>query len=70
MYKAMYDEEEQKKIISLWHGNIINEILNGESEARRCVERIRLDIDQVQNEYIRSWMLGALKMKMKLKKTP
>ena len=40
---------------------------NGESEARRCVERTKLDIHRAPNESIRSWILGTLKMKRKLK---
>ena len=66
----MHDDEDQKKILSQWHGNVLNEMLNGESESRRHVERTKLDIDRAPNESIRSWMLEALKMKMKLKKHP
>ena len=50
--------------------NVFDEMMNGESEATRHVERTKLDIDQDQNESIRSWTLGALKMKRKLKKHP
>ena len=68
--KVMHDEEEQKKRLSQWHGNVLNEMLNGESEARRNVERTRLNIDRAPNGSIRFWTLGALKMKRKLKKYP
>ena len=68
--KVMHDEEEQKKRLSQWCGNALNEMLNGESEARRHVERTRLNIDRAPNEHVRSWMLEALKMKKKLKKHP
>ena len=44
--------------------------MNGESEVRRYAERTKLEIDRAQNETIRSWILGALKMKRKLKKNP
>ena len=43
---------------------------NGESKARRCIERTKLDIDRALNESFRSWILGVLKMKRKLKKQP
>ena len=43
---------------------------NGESEARRCVERTIIDTDRSTNESIRSYSLGALKMKRKLKNIP
>ena len=43
-------------------------MINGECEARRHTERTKLDIDRAQNENIKAWALGALKMKMKLKK--
>ena len=45
-------------------------MLNGESEERRNVERTRLNVNRFPNESIRSWTLGALKMKRKLKKHP
>ena len=38
---AMYDEE---------HENVIDEMMNGERESRRHVERTKLDVDRVQNE--------------------
>ena len=38
-------------------------MLHGESEERRCVEIYKLDIGRAPNESIRSWMLGALKIK-------
>ena len=66
----MHDEEEQKKRLIQWYGNVLNEMLNGESEVRRHVERNRLNVDRSPNESIRSWTLGALKMKRKLKKHP
>ena len=66
----MNDEEELKKRLSQWHGKLLNEMLNGESEERRWVERTKLNIDRAPNESFRSWMLGALKNKRKLKKHP
>ena len=36
-------------------------MMNGEREARRHVERSKLDIDRVKNENIRFWINGALK---------
>ena len=68
--KEMHDEEEKKKRLSQWYGNLLNKMLNGESEARSNVERTRLNIDQAPNESIRSWTIGALKMKRKLRKHP
>ena len=65
----MHDEEE-KKILTQWCEIVLDEMMNGESEARRHVERTKLDIDRAQNENVRSRMLGALKMKRKLKKHP
>ena len=53
-----------------WYGNVFNEMINGEREARRFFERTKLDIDRAPNESIRSWMLGALKLKRKPKKHP
>ena len=64
----MHEEEEQNKRLSQWYGNVLNEMTNGESEARSHVERTRLNIDQSPNESIRYWMLGELTMKRKLKK--
>ena len=66
--KIMYDEEEQMKRLSQWYVNVLNEMANGEIEARRYVERTKLNIDRALNESIRSWTLGALKIKRKLKK--
>ena len=66
----MHDEEEQRKILIQWYGNVLNEMANGESEARRYFERTRLNIDRAPNDSIRSWILRALKMKRKLKKYP
>ena len=65
----MHDEEE-KKILTQWCEIVLDEMMNGESEARRHTGRTKLDIDRAHNESIRSWMLGALKMKRKLKKYP
>ena len=48
----------------------MNEMENGEIEARRHAERTRLDMNRLTNEHIRSWLLGALKMKRKLKEHP
>ena len=48
----------------------MNEMENGEIAARRHVERTKLDTNRSTNESIRSWTLGALKMKMKLKEHP
>ena len=44
--------------------------MNREFEARRHVERTKLEIDRAQNENIRAWTLGAFKMKRKLMKRP
>ena len=66
----MHDEEEKKKRLSQWCGNLFDEMKNGECDARTCAKRTKLDVDRVQNEIIRAWMLGALKMKRKLKKCP
>ena len=49
---------------------MLDEMMNGESEARMHVERTKLEDDRAQNENIRSWMLGALKMKRRIKKCP
>ena len=67
---AIHSEEEQKKVLIQSHGNMFDEMMNGESEARRHAERTKFEIDRAQNETIRSWILGALKMKRKLKKHP
>ena len=56
-HNVMHDEEEQTKRLTQWHGNMFDE-MNGESEARRHVERTKLDTDRAPNESIRSWMLG------------
>ena len=66
---ATCDEEEQKKRLTQWCGKVFDE-MNGEIEARRHVERTNLDDDRCKNETIRSWILRALKLKWKLKKTP
>ena len=58
--KVMNDEEEQKKKLNQWYGNVLNEMLNGESTY---VERTRLNIDRSPKESIRSWILGAWKWK-------
>ena len=42
----------------------------GESEARKNAERTKLNVDRLQHEIIRSWMLGLLKIKRKVKKHP
>ena len=68
--KVMHEEEEQKKRIIQWHGNVFNKMLNGESESRRNVERTRLNVDRASNDSIRSCVPGVLNMKMKLKKHP
>ena len=60
----------KKKRLSHWYGNVIKEMLNNESEAGRCIERTRLNIDRAPNESIRSWILRVLKMKRKIKKCP
>ena len=52
-HNAMYDDEEQKKRLTQWHGKVFDE-MNGESEARRHVETTNLDVDRCQNETIRS----------------
>ena len=46
---------------------MFNEMINGESESRRHVEIKKMEIDRAPNECVRFWMLGALKMKRKLK---
>ena len=43
---------------------------NGESEERRHSERTRLDMNRQTNESIRFLMIGALKIKRKLKEHP
>ena len=59
--KAVHEEEEPKKRLSQCHGNFLNDMMNGESEERRHVERTKLDTDRAPNESIRSWMLGQFK---------
>ena len=48
----------------------MNEMENGEIETRRCAERTRPDANRSANESIRSWTLGASKIKRKLKECP
>ena len=48
----MNEEEEQKKRLSQWYGNVLKEMENGENEARSYVERTRINIDQAPNESI------------------
>lgn len=48
----MHDEEEQRTRLSQWYGNVLNEMLNEENEAKRHVERIRLDVYRAPNESI------------------
>ena len=67
---VMHDEEDQKKQLTQWHGNVLDKMMNGEREGRRFAESTKLEIDQDPNENIRSWILGALKIKRKLKKCP
>ena len=43
---------------------------NVEIETIRYAEKTKLDINRSTNESIRSWILGALKMKRKLKEYP
>ena len=57
----------QRERLRQWHNNVMNEMETGEIEARSHVERTRLDKNRPPTESIRSWMLGALKMKRKLK---
>ena len=48
----MYDEEDQKKLLNQWHGNFLDETMNGDREARRHAERTKLDVDRTQNKNI------------------
>ena len=41
---------------------------NGECDERKHAERTELDLDRSENDTIKAWTLGALKMKRKLKK--
>ena len=66
--KVLQHEEKQKKRLSQCCVNFLNETLNGESKARRCHERTKLDIDRSPNETIVCWILRELKIRMKLKK--
>ena len=52
----MHDAEEQKKRLNQWYGNVFDEMMNREREARRNAERTKLDIDRAQNENIRYWI--------------
>ena len=49
---------------------MLNEIANAESKAIMHFEGTKLYIDRVSNESIRCWILGALKIKRKLKNHP
>ena len=49
---------------------MLNEILTSESKEISYVEITILNIDPAPNESIRSWALGALKMKRKFNKHP
>ena len=69
-YKEMHNEEEQKKILTQQYQSVFDEMMSGDSEERRNVERAKLDVNRAQNQNIRSRILGSLKMKVKLKKYP
>ena len=43
---------------------------NGECDERKYVERTELDFDRSDNETIKFWMLGTIKMKRTLKNYP
>ena len=47
---------------------MLDEMMSGESEARRRAERTKLGIDRDQNKTIRSWIIRVLKIKRKPKK--
>lgn len=67
-WNALHTEEEQKKRLSQWCENIFDEMKNGECDERKHAERTELDIDRSENDTIKAWTLGALKMKRNLKK--
>ena len=67
---VLHDEEEQKKRLSQWNKNLFDEMKNEVSDERKYVENTESDLDRSNNEKIKAWMLGTIKMKSKLKKCP
>ena len=49
--------------------NAFNEIENGEIDERKHTDGTKLDLSRTNNEIIKSWTLGALKMRKRIKKT-
>ena len=68
--KSMHNEEDKKKRPTQWYQSDFDETMSGHSEERRHAKRTKLDFNCAQNENIRSWILGSLKMKWKLSNHP
>ena len=51
---VIHDEEDQKKRLTQWNGNVLDEMMNGERDERTHVESTKLEIEWAQNKNIRS----------------
>ena len=48
--------------------NTFNEIENGEIDERKYADWTNIDLSRINNEILKPWVLGALKMRKRIKK--